>query len=399
MGFVLISYHRSCLYKGEFQFENIMKKTVLYLVFVALLHGCTLNNDTPQPVTETDDDPATPAVSSYKDIQFTNLFKQTNGVVAADVAHSIPLENNKSFWVFGDSYIDNYDAATETVPCLFQVRNAATIVDNTSLNVETVLLGNGSPASYFKNGTNNDYWFWPNAGYSTGSNIYVFQNLIHRTGQGGFGFEEVDNLFVAKINASNFSDIQYIELGSKNGISFNNAVVMDDDYRYIYGIRNNGFGRDLFVARFPAGSLQSSWEYRSASGWSSSIVEAVKIHDEFTSSFHVAKVNEKYVLITTEFSVGCNQGSEIYSYVSDTPYGPFTNKKTIWTVNDTLEGNVPFFYQANAHPEFDNGNEELLVTYCINSYGDCVQTCVNGRLNPDYYRPRAIRVPYSLMGI
>ena len=77
----------------------------------------------------------------------------------------------------------------------------------------------------------------------------------------------------------------------------------------------------------------------------------------------------------------------------------FANKKVIWTVDDTLEGNVPFFYQANAHPEYDNGKQELLVTYCINGYGDCVQTCVNGRFNPDYYRPKAIRVPYSVMGI
>jgi hypothetical protein len=375
-----------------------MKKPILYFVYMTLLYGCTLDSDKPRLVTDISDDPAITGLS-YKDILFTDLFKQTNGVVAADVAHSIPLENNKSFWVFGDSYIDRYDPATETVPCLFQVRNAATIVDNTSLNVEAVLLGNGSPPSYFKYGIDNDYWFWPNAGYSKGNDIYVFQNLIHRTGEGNFGFEEVDHLFVAKINTSNLSNIEYIDLGSKDGISFNNAIVSNGDYRYVYGIRNNGFGRDLFVARFPEGSLQSSWEYHSASGWSSNSVEAVKIHDEFTSSFHVVKINEKYVLITTEFSVGCNQGSEIYSYIADTPHGPFTNKKIIWTVNDTLEGNLPFFYQANAHPEFDNGNEELLVTFCINSYGACVQTCVGGRLNPDYYRPRAIRVPYSLMGI
>lgn len=153
------------------------------------------------------------------------------------------------------------------------------------------------------------------------------------------------------------------------------------------------------VARFPEGSIQEPWEYHSNSGWTTNIADAANIHSEFTSSFHVAEVNGKFVMITTEFSVGCNQGSEIYSYTSETPYGPFTNKQVIWTVDDTLQGNVPFFYQANAHTEYDNGKDELLVTYCINSYGDCVNTCDNGRLNPDYYRPKAIRVPYGVMGL
>lgn len=371
-----------------------MKKLLLYSVLCAFFFGCNSDNDVLPPELEEE-----LATETYKDTTFTNLFKQTNGVVAADVAHSIPMGNNKSMWVFGDSYIDHYDAATGTVPCLFQVRNAAMVVNNSTQQRETTLLGTGSPASYFKYGSDNSYWFWPNAGFSKGNYIYVLQNLVHTIGSGSFGFEVVDDMHVAKINASNLSDIEYISLGSKADIHFNNAVVTDGAYSYIYGIRDNGFGRDVFVARFPEGSIQESWEYHAAAGWTTNISEAVKIHDEFTSSFHVALVNGKYVMITTEFSVGCNQGDEIYSYTSETPFGPFTNKQVIWTVDDTLQGNTPFFYQANAHPEYDNGRSELLVTYCINSYGDCVQTCVNGRLKPDNYRPKAIRVPYSVMGI
>ncbi len=369
-----------------------MKKTILYLILLVFIFGCSDDIDNPQI-------PDPLATETYKDDIFTNLFKQTTGVIAADVAHSIPMGNNKSLWVFGDSYINNYDAASGTVPCLFQVRNAAMIVNNTTLERTDVLLGTGSPASYFRYGSDPAYWFWPNAGYKQGNYIYVLQHLIHTIGQGAFGFEVVDNLTVAKINLANTGDVTYIDLGSKADISFANAVISDGGYSYIYGIRDNGFGRDVFVARFPEGAIQDPWEYHSATGWSANIAEATKIHDEFTSSFHVTKVNNKYVMITTQFSVGCNQGSEIYSYTSNTPFGPFANKKVIWTVDDTLEGNVPFFYQANAHPEYDNGKQELLVTYCINGYGDCVQTCVNGRFNPDYYRPKAIRVPYSVMGI
>lgn len=98
-----------------------------------------------------------------------------------------------------------------------------------------------------------------------------------------------------------------------------------------------------------------------------------------------------------EFSVGCDQGTHIYVSVSDNVNGPLTERKEIYTIPDKLEGHYPFFYGVNIHPHFDNGNKELLITYDINGYGDCVKTCKNGWTNPDTYRPRAIRIPYSMI--
>lgn len=40
-------------------------------------------------------------------------------------------------------------------------------------------------------------------------------------------------------------------------------------------------------------------------------------------------------------------------------------------------------------------SDGLLITYCVNGYEPCVSNCVNGRMNPDYYRPRAIRLPIN----
>ena len=366
-----------------------MKNRIIFLGLLGILIACSKKDDEQLPS----------SAMSYKDQEFTDFFKHTNGVVAADVAQSIPLNGNKSLWVFGDSYIDHFDPETNSVPCLFQVRNAANLVDNSTLKVSTTLLGNGFPASYFKNNEDNNYWFWPNAGYQSGNFIYVFLTEIHKVGSGGFGFENVDKLTVAKIDANNLSQVEYLDFGAKNNIGFNNAVIKEEDYTYVYGIRDNGFGRDVFVARYPDDNILATWEYRSANDWSTEINAAKRIHDEFTSSFHLVKIKNKFVMITTEFSVGCDQGSKIYSYISDTPYGPFVHKQTIWTVDDTVEGHVPFFYQANGHPEYDYGKEELLVTYCINGYGDCVESCIDNRFDPNYYRPKAIRVPYTLMGL
>lgn len=339
-----------------------------------------------------------PGLKVYKDSVFTNYFKRTSGWVAGDGALSFPLNNGKSLWLYGDSHIDNYDLNTNTVPCLFQVRNAAVSMGISDASDQQTHLGTGSPKSTFQVGTDNTYWFWPGMGYANGDTAFIFQNRLRNNGAGGaWAFEGIDELYVAKMKISTMQVVGYSNLGARNKISFNNGIVKDGNYQYIYGIKNNGFGNDLIVARIPANNIYATWEYYSGSGWNADITKASKIHSEFTSSFYIFKLKNKYVLLTTEFSVGCDQGKEIYSYTSDNPYGPFTNKKTIWKVDDTLNGHYPFFYIAVAHPEYDNGKDEMLITYCINGYGDCVQTCSNNRMDPNVYRPKAIRVPYKII--
>ena len=362
---------------------------LLSLCLLATIVSCNKGKDTAGPEIAT----------TYKDTVFTQYFRRTSGLVAADGAVSTPLSTGKSLWLFGDSHINGYNANTGTVPCLFQVHNAGLLLSIADPQVGAqTLTGSGSPASYFALGTDNNYWFWPGVGYQRADTAYTFLERIHATGS-GLGFERIDSLYVGRIQVSTMAQASYARLGSKAGISFTKGVVNDGGYNYVYGTRNNGFGNDLFVARFPEANLYAPWEYYNGTSWTTNITNAAKIHDEFTSSFHVLKLEGKYVLLTTAFSLGCDQGKEIYSYIATNSIGPFLNKKTVWTLNDTLQGHYPFFYLAYAHPEYDNGKRELLVTYCINGYGNCVNVCVNNRKNPDYYRPRAIRVPFSIIGL
>jgi hypothetical protein len=78
--------------------------------------------------------------------------------------------------------------------------------------------------------------------------------------------------------------------------------------------------------------------------------------------------------------------------ISDRPTGPFSRRQKIFSVDDAVDGHYPFFYCAVPHPEFVDVSG-ILITYSINGYAPCLPTCVNDRMNPDYYRPRAIRLP------
>src|SRR5215475_6250013 len=71
------------------------------------------------------------AAQAYKDQEFTEFFRRTNGWTSGDGALSVPLSDGRVLWLFGDSHIDDFDPKTQTTPCLFQVRNAG-LIQNTN---------------------------------------------------------------------------------------------------------------------------------------------------------------------------------------------------------------------------------------------------------------------------
>jgi hypothetical protein len=341
---------------------------------------------------------ATPPERSYKDPEFTAFFQRTNGWTAGDGALSIPLSDGRVLWVFGDSHIDDLDSRTGTIPCLFQVRNAGLLQDKGAYSART-LIGTGPGfRSWFKNSTNNDTWFWPVCGLQQGRTVYVYLSQLHKTGAGGmWGFEGTGQDYWGKVNFPAMDHVTYAPLPKFNGITFGMGFVESDAYIYAFGAKQNGLAGDLFVARFKSTQPEDHWSFWNGNSWTNEATQAKPIGRGASTSMHVCKIKNKFVLVTSAFSVACDQGKEIYAATSSSPTGPFSERKSLFTVDDTVEGHFPFFYLPAAHPEFINEKNELLVTYCINGYEPCVSACKSGRGIPDHYRPRAIRVPLKLM--
>jgi hypothetical protein len=57
---------------------------------------------------------------------------QWHGRAAMQPSPSVP--DGRTMWLFGDSYINNYNAADNSLPCLFQVRNCFTVQDANDLD-------------------------------------------------------------------------------------------------------------------------------------------------------------------------------------------------------------------------------------------------------------------------
>ena len=341
----------------------------------------------------------------YQDVDATNFFRRTEGWIASDGAASVVLNNGSVAWFMGDSHIDDYFYNSGKVYCLFQVRNAALLQPagkSWYWPLTQTLTGNPYPGtkSYLKNKASDDYWMWPGCGFQPPGNdtLYVYNQPLKKTGSGAWAYGDDSLPVFAKIHTPDMKVAEYSYLQDFDGINFGLGFVKEDDgYVYAYGIKQTFIYCNIYVARFPARNPNAKWSFWTGSGWSKNIKDIKRVSEGASNGVAVSKYKDFYVAISTEFSVGCDQGLRIYAAVSRSPTGPFTKRKEFYQIPDRLEGHAPFFYAPNIHPQFENNNNELLITYDINGYGDCVNTCKAGKMDPDCYRPKAIRVPLSVM--
>ena len=334
-----------------------------------------------------------------KDREFTEFFRRTNGWVAGDGAMSVPLSDGRSLWLFGDSHIDSLDPKTHTIPCLFQARNAGLVQNRGSFQDATTLVGSGPGfRSFFKRQPENDPWFWPLLGFEEKNSLYVYLAELQQKGTGNFGFANTGHDYIARMKLPELKVTEYIPAPHFDGRGFGLGFVKENDgYIYTFGTKGGKQGIELCAARFKPETIDRDWTFWDGQEWTTIVTNAAPVFRTYVVSLSVCKIRNKYLLIGSGLSVRCDMGRDIFTSTSDSPTGPFSPMKKIYTIDDTRDGHYPFFYLPMAHPEFINDKDELLVTYSINGYEPCFPACVNGRANPDHYRPRAIRVPLKLI--
>ena len=338
---------------------------------------------------------------AYKDNTFTEYFRRTSGWTASDATISVPLNNGKTMWLMGDSYIDNYNPADNTIPCLFQVRNSILIQDMSSPSEIATILDNtqtGVNRTPVKLQSNDPTYFWPGHGYAKGDTAITFWQQY-----AGADFTHVQN-YVAKIYSPNLADASAIKeltsLSLPAEYEFGSAVVVDstEQFIYLYGMKKDWIIFRPYVARFPlTQDVLGPWEFFDGDGWTPDVNSVQQImgttEDYVSPSFSVLKLQDKYYMISQDIGfLTCGLGRDIYSWESDSPEGPFTNKKLLYTIEDKFNGEYMITYNATAHPEFIKNNE-LLISYNVN--GACTNYCqdpFNNRYDADLYRPKFIRV-------
>ncbi len=318
--------------------------------------------------------------------------------VASDGAISIPLSNGKVLWTMGDSHIGDYDPATGTIPCLFQVRNCLLVQQAGDWhNVQTHIGSRQGIKSFFKNTDADSTWFWPAHGFEWQGFVYIYLTELRRIGGGVFGFGSTGKHYLAKTNIQTMQVESYQLLPDFGKIDYTLGFIKESEQPYFYAFGQSAglIESNIHVARIDL-SNNFNWTFWDGGTWVNNASRSATITTGASNGTAIQRYRDKYVLLSAEFSVGCDQGKQLFAATASSPTGPFTERKAIYTITDTLNGHYPFWYTPAIHPQYAN-DKGVLVTYCINGYGNCESACINGRSNPDHYRPKAVRVPYNVL--
>lgn len=325
-----------------------------------------------------------PAANSYTArpwAEAEGLFHRDPRWLGSDAALSIPLGNNRTLWLFGDTFVAmtraNVRSESEMVrnTVAIQVGNdprTASITFSWRKNVD------GSPASYFPN--DGQRWYWPGHGFriAEGPLVVFLYDMVGTPGK-GLGFACTGYAIAVIDDPDAPADTWEPRIVEAPSSAFDaipaTAVVRDGAHVVALAIRQEGAHAGALV-RYPATSLaqgdvsQAEWWAGDQRGWvrEASLGAAgpafvmddagaeCSVHwDPRTNSFiHVAS----YGFGATK--IGIRTATALT--------GPWSPPVIVYRPPESDDPR-PFVYAAKAHPELVGLDAaDLVVTYATNSF-------------------------------
>ena len=334
--------------------------------------------------------------------QFSLQTGQKTGWLGADVAFSIPLQDGRDLWIFGDTlYGEKRTIVSGTPP---MVRNSIGVSScglGETWNIRYVIRKGpqGKPEDYFHEQKART-WYWAMDGFRAGANVWVTLLCVRATDpNSALGFETCGT-DLAKI--SNLGSdpqkwtIRYFPLVPDGVNAYPSATtVIDGNFAELFAQDQKG-SKPLVVTRValdgladPRGALQylsreNKWEHGFDPLAASPVM--AKGSPELSIRYHPELKQWLAVMFApAPFS------RDILLRSAPSPTGPWSSGKVIYSVPEMTPGNAnydkdTFCYAGKEHPEFEHG--DLVITYVCNTFA--IPKLVN-ELN--IYFPQVVRLP------
>lgn len=320
------------------------------------------------------------------------------GVTGSDGVISFSLSNGKSVFMMGDSFfkpvingVRDYNSK--------MINNAFIIVDKKNHISKSIFKGTfNNPKTLLtpKNKDSIKEYYWPGHGFEFNNEIHVFMSRFTHDTDDTWGFTYTGTDYL-KLEKSSYNIIfqEDVPFSMINDVHYGHSMINKNDYTYIYGSKVIGNQANLHVARATINKENTLYNYEFFDGnnWvdNPKASQALKgINKDVPEQFSVFMHNEKYILLIQERDLA---SGNIYSYISDSPNGPWTNEKHLYHTTDQeqYKESKVFTYNAVAHPQFIK-DDKLLVSYCINSFN-----VPEIHENAAFYRPKFIWVPLNMI--
>jgi hypothetical protein len=341
-----------------------------------------------------------PPVQSQPAPELSALFERTDGWVGGDGAYSVALSPQRSVWLFGDTWVGAIRDGKRSGSTI--VNNTAAVMDGRGAGAKmdfAVRRGaDGKPAALLTPADGRG-WFWPQAGASHGGKLYLFLAQIEKAGGGGvFGFRQVGQWLGIVANPNDpptdwrveQKQLPCVEFSPRRSLTFGAAALVDGDHLYVYGVdedpRAKLGGKKMVVARVPLDAITdfAAWRFFRDGRWDADWKSATPLAGGFASEGSVTPLGPgRYVAVYTQLGLS----DRIVARTAPAPWGPWSEPVELYRCPEMARDKKLFCYAAKAHPFLAAGDNELVVSYCVNSF-DFWQVVREAGL----YWPRFVRV-------
>jgi len=339
---------------------------------------------------------------------FDALFDNRKGWTGADGAYSLPLSDDLTLWLFGDTWMGDIRDGGHV---------NATIVNNTvalqhgmppsevSLNFYHGRTADDKPAAFIRPADGRG-WFWIYHGVLTRQGLYIFLIQIDRTEKSpAAGFKIIGTWLGHVANPRDPPDhwqigqhrIPWGNFSSSADTFFGSWILIKGPWLYVYGATEDvvdGFHhKHMILARVPENDLMKfdQWRFYVNGRWSPDFTKAERlcagIANEYSVSYLAAL--KKFIVVYSESSHPQN----IAARVASNPWGPWSDPVKLYQCPEVSRAEDILCYAAKGHPELSAAPDELIITYVANST-DFYKMAADARL----YRPRFIRVRFKGAG-
>jgi hypothetical protein len=336
---------------------------------------------------------------------YNRLFYREDGWTGSDIAFSLPLQDGRILWLFGDSWIGKIREGRHTDSTM--VNNTIGIQEGLYPATARLEFFHGykdtEPAAFIRPADGIGVFWLSHGGIHTESGLYLFMSQItDRPGDTSvWGFRAI-GIVIAKVtnplDDPNRWRIEQIKVPwaqfdpAGNEKVFGMPLVREGNIVYLYGLEIDKAADDryLLVGRADVNSLEdfSAWEFYTNGLWQHDFRKASRLCNQMGAELSVSYLPrfKQYVLVYTEGGLS----EKIMMRFACSPVGPWSAPTTIYRTPETGWDSTYFCYAAKAHSELSRRDDELIVSYVCNS-NDFWKMAANARI----YFPKFIRVRFT----
>lgn len=332
--------------------------------------------------------------------ELNQLFTREEGWIGADGNYSVPLSNERTLWLFSDTWLGKVAAGRRVKPVMINnsVGVQTHVPDGPKVEFHWAKTTERKPAALIRP-ADEQGWFWPFAGIAVDDRVHLFLHQMEKTKEeGAFGFRTVAIWHGELANPLDppakwqvtQRKLPHAGVSDERRILWGSSLLRHGDDIYIYGTEERPqefkFGRRMILARVPEASLGEfeKWQFWTADGWHSDVRRVKPLVHAIASEYSVTYLPafKQFVTVTNDAFLS----PKIIARFAEQPWGEWSEPLELYSCPEAMGSKSVFCYSGKAHPQLA-GDDELVLTYAANSF-QFVEVINDAKL----YWPRFVRI-------